>query len=110
MQASNISSALSGTQNRFSPEQLGILSSSALAYTIFELIIYSVVLYVTNVSTTLKTLDLLAISGYKFVVIVACVSISIIFKSTGYYLSFAYSCLTFGYFLVLISMHFLLTT
>lgn len=87
-------------QNRFSPEQLGIISSSALAYSLFELLVYSVILYVTNISTSLKTLDLLALSGYKFAIIVACISISVLFKRVGYYSALIYSGITLGFFLV----------
>lgn len=56
-----------GTQNRFSPEVLGILASSALAWTVVEIAIEMVTLYVINISTRLKTLDLLAYAGYKYV-------------------------------------------
>lgn len=100
IESKNCSLSLKGMQNRFSPEQLGIISSSALAYSIFELIIYSIVLYVTNISTSMKTLDLLAFSGYKFPVIVACISISIIFKRVGYYSTLIYSSFTLFFFLV----------
>lgn len=89
-----------GMQNRFSPEQLGIQASSALAYSIFELIIYSIILYVVNIKTNLKTLDLLAFAGYKFVIIVNCLLISTIFYGTGYYLALLYFSLTLGFFLV----------
>ena len=93
---------LPGMQNRFSPEQLGIQASSALAYSIFELIIYSITLYVTNIQTTLKTLDLLAYSGYKFVIIVSTILISILFYRVGYYVSLLYSSLSLCFFLVIL--------
>lgn len=87
-------------QNQFTPEQLGIISSSALAYSIFELIIYSITLYVANISTTLKTLDLLSFAGYKFAVIDVCILVSIVFKRLGYYSMFIYSSITLIFFLV----------
>lgn len=87
-------------QNRFTPEQLGILASSALAYSIFELIIYSLTLYITNIPTTLKTLDLLAYSGYKYAVIVTCILVMILFQRVGYYASLIYCSLSLGFFLV----------
>lgn len=89
-----------GMQNRFSPEQLGIISSSALAYSLFELIIYSITLYVANISTTLKTLDLLSFAGYKFAMIDVCILVSILFKRLGYYSMFLYSSITLTFFLV----------
>ena len=56
-----------GIQNRFSPEVLGILASQALAWTLVEIVFLMVVLYVINVRTNLKTLDMFAFTGYKFV-------------------------------------------
>lgn len=89
-----------GMQDRFSPEQLGIQASSALAYTIMELIVYSLTLYIGNIQTMLKTLDLFAFAGYKFVVINACLVVSILFRSSGYYMCLLYSSITLGFFLV----------
>ncbi|XP_055699857.1 protein YIF1B isoform X2 [Phlebotomus papatasi] len=89
-----------GMQDRFSPEQLGILASSALAYSLFELIIYSVTLYVANISTSLKTLDLLAFSGYKYSIINFCLLVSIIFSKSGYYVALAYSSFSLAFFLL----------
>lgn len=96
-----------GTQERFSPEQLGIQASSALAYNIFELIVYTVTLYVSNISTTLRTLDLLAFSGYKYAIVVAILGTSILFGSTGYYISLIYCGSTLAFFLVTILRVFL---
>ncbi|KOB68594.1 Protein YIF1B, partial [Operophtera brumata] len=45
---------------------IGMQASSALAYIIFEMVLYLVTLYITNTTTNLKTLDLLAYSGYKY--------------------------------------------
>lgn len=89
-----------GMQNRFSPEQLGILASSALAYSMLELIIYSITIYVANIPTKLKTLDLLAYSGYKFAIIVICILISIAFHRIGYYSALIYCSISLGVFLV----------
>ncbi|XP_055381259.1 protein YIF1B-B [Condylostylus longicornis] len=89
-----------GMQNRFTPEQLGIQASSALAYSIFEMIIYTITLYVANIPTNLKTLDLVAFSGYKFVIMVACVSVSILFYRSGYYIALIYTSLSLGFFLL----------
>uniref|UniRef100_A0A1L8D949 Protein YIF1 n=1 Tax=Nyssomyia neivai TaxID=330878 RepID=A0A1L8D949_9DIPT len=89
-----------GMQDRFSPEQLGILASSALAYSFFELIIYSVTLYVANISTSLKTLDLLAFSGYKYTTINFCILISILFRRSGYYAALAYCSFSLAFFLL----------
>jgi hypothetical protein len=89
-----------GMQERFTPEQLGIQASSALAYNIFELIIYTVTLYVTNIQTTLRTLDLVAFSGYKYASIVAILCSAILFKTTGYWIALFYCGATLAFFLV----------
>lgn len=89
-----------GFQNRFSPEQLGIQASSALAYSIFELVIYMLTLYIANISTTLKTLDLLALSGYKYASIVLILLCSICLKKIGYYLSWLYASASLAFFLL----------
>lgn len=56
-----------GFQNRFSPEQLGIQASSALAWAVAEVLVELITLYITNINTNLTTLDLVAYSGYKYV-------------------------------------------
>jgi protein transport protein YIF1 len=89
-----------GTQERFSPEQLGIQASSALAYNIFELIVYTITLYVSNISTSLRTLDLVAFSGYKYAIVVAILCASIMFGSTGYYIGLIYCGSSLAFFLV----------
>ncbi|CRL06987.1 CLUMA_CG020007, isoform A [Clunio marinus] len=93
-----------GTQERFSPEQLGIQASSALAYNIFELIVYTITLYVSNISTTLRTLDLLAFSGYKYAIVVAILCTSILFNQTGYYITLLYCGSSLAFFLFFIMM------
>ncbi|KAM7360697.1 yip1d-interacting factor 1 isoform 2-T2 [Cochliomyia hominivorax] len=89
-----------GLQKRFTPEKLSIEASSALASSIFELVVYSITLYVVNIKTSLKTLDLLAFSGYKFVTIVACLLVSTLFHGFGYYIALAYCSLSLGFFLL----------
>lgn len=91
---------ISGMQERFSPEQIGIQASSALAWCIVELLLYSCTLYVANIETSLRTLDLLAFSGYKFVGIIASILISLVANGTGYYASLAYTNLALAFYLV----------
>lgn len=55
-----------GTQNRFAPEVLGMLASSALAWTVVEILVALFTLYLTNIQTKLRTLDLIAYAGYKY--------------------------------------------
>ncbi|XP_065089917.1 protein YIF1B-A [Ochlerotatus camptorhynchus] len=89
-----------GFQNRFSPEQLGIQASSALAYSIFELVVYSLALYIANIPTTLKTLDLLALTGYKYASIVLILLSSIFLRKSGYYISWLYASASLAFFLL----------
>ncbi|XP_039452979.1 protein YIF1B isoform X3 [Culex pipiens pallens] len=89
-----------GFQNRFSPEQLGIQASSALAYSIFELVVYNLTLYIANIPTSLKTLDLLALSGYKYASIVSILLCSIFLRKAGYYLGWLYASAALAFFLL----------
>lgn len=89
-----------GFQNRFSPEQLGIQASSALAYSIFELVVYTLTLYIANIPTSLKTLDLLALSGYKYASIVSILLCSIFLRKAGYYIGWLYASAALAFFLL----------
>jgi hypothetical protein len=46
---------------------LSIQASTALAWTVFEIIVELITVYITNIQTNLKTLDLVAYAGYKYV-------------------------------------------
>ncbi len=52
---------------RFTPEELGIQASSALVWLVIEILAVMLTLYVMNIQTTLKSLDLIAFTGYKYV-------------------------------------------
>ena len=56
---------------RFTPEQLGITSSTALVWLIIEILLLLLIMYILNVTTDLKYLDLLAYCGYKYVGLVS---------------------------------------
>ncbi|XP_054259622.1 protein YIF1B isoform X1 [Macrosteles quadrilineatus] len=79
-----------GTQNRFAPEVLGVLASSALAWSVVEILVALVTLYITNIQTKLKTFDLIAYAGYKYVGIITAVLLSIVLNKTGYYIGLIY--------------------
>lgn len=89
-----------GFQNRFSPEQLGIQASGALAYSIFELVVYSLMLYIANIPTNLKTLDLLALTGYKYASIVLILLCSLGLRKSGYFISWLYASSSLAFFLL----------
>ncbi|XP_039589328.1 protein YIF1B-like isoform X1 [Passer montanus] len=56
-----------GTQNRFSPDSLGLVASSALAWLLLEVLSVLLSLYLVTVSTDLTPIDLVAFAGYKYV-------------------------------------------
>lgn len=89
-----------GTQDRFTPEQLGILSSSALAWGVIELLVHTITLYAMNLDTSLRTLDLLAYCGYKYVGINGAILLSLLFGRAGYYAILIYYSISLAFFLI----------
>ncbi|XP_013415404.1 protein YIF1B-A [Lingula anatina] len=89
-----------GIQNRFTPEQLGIQSSSALVWLIIEMLVIWLSLYITNVQSDIKYLDLVAFCGYKYVGMILSLVAGLIFHSGGYYFALLWSSLTLAFFLV----------
>ncbi|XP_032240413.1 protein YIF1A isoform X2 [Nematostella vectensis] len=89
-----------GTQNRFTPEQLGITASSALIWLFVEIMAILFSMYLCNVQSEIKTFDLLAFCGYKyFGMILSCLA-GLLFKSLGYYCVFIYTSITNAFFLI----------
>ncbi|XP_052275300.1 protein YIF1B-A-like isoform X2 [Dreissena polymorpha] len=62
-----VSGVVLGTQERFTPEHLGMQASTALVWLIIELVAVMLSLYIMNLTTDLKYMDILAYIGYKFV-------------------------------------------
>ncbi|ELU01098.1 hypothetical protein CAPTEDRAFT_149416 [Capitella teleta] len=89
-----------GTQNRFTPEHLGVTSSTALVWTILEIIILLIAMYVINVATDLKYLDLLAYCGYKYVGMLLALIGGLLFQSSGYYIVLLWTSISIAFFLV----------
>jgi hypothetical protein len=89
-----------GTQEKFTPEQLGITASSALAWGIIELLVHIITLYVLSLDTSLRYLDLLAYCSYKYVGINAGLLASLFFKRVGYYSVFCYYSMSLAFFLI----------
>lgn len=87
-------------QQRFTPEDLGKQSSTALAVLLLEIAVYSVVLYVTQIPSSLKTLDLVAYAGYKFVPMVSCIVVGILFNGFGYWLALFYCNAALAFFMM----------
>ncbi|XP_038046473.1 protein YIF1B-like isoform X1 [Patiria miniata] len=89
-----------GRQDKFSPEQLGIQASTALVWLIIEIVAVLLTLYIMNIHTALRKLDLVAFCGYKYVGMIVCVLASILFQSLGYYIALLYSSISIMFFLV----------
>jgi hypothetical protein len=89
-----------GTQSRFSPEHLGLTASTAIVWMIIELVVLLFTMYVLNVSTDLKYLDLLAYCGYKYVGMIVVLLGGLAFQSTGYYVTLLWMTLSIAFFLV----------
>ncbi|XP_014219170.1 protein YIF1B [Copidosoma floridanum] len=89
-----------GMQEKFTPETLGITASSALAWGIIELLIHITTLYVMNLDTSLRYLDLLAYCSYKYVGINTALLTSLVFAKLGYYSVLIYFSVSLGFFLL----------
>ncbi|XP_058799733.1 protein YIF1B-B [Phymastichus coffea] len=89
-----------GTQEKFTPEQLGIIASSALAWGLIELFLHIITLYIMNLETSLKYLDLLAYCSYKYVGMNAALLVSLLFKRMGFYTIFTYYSISLSFFLI----------
>lgn len=89
-----------GTQNRFDPEQFGMQASSGLVWLVIELAVIVLSLYIMNIRTQLRTLDLMAFCGYKYVGMILILLGGLCFKSVGYYIAFFYMAACIAFFLV----------
>ena len=89
-----------GTQDRFTPEQLGVVSSASLVWLVIEILAILFSMYVLQVSTDLKYLDLLAYCGYKYVGMLLILIGSMLFESSGYYITLLWCSITICFFLI----------
>ncbi|XP_077174571.1 protein YIF1B [Paroedura picta] len=89
-----------GTQNRFSPDLLGLQASSALAWLIVEVLAVLLSLYLVTVNTDLTTIDLVAFSGYKYVGMIVGLLAGLLFGKMGYFLLLSWCCLAIFVFMI----------
>uniref|UniRef100_A0A8D0B7B5 Protein YIF1 n=1 Tax=Salvator merianae TaxID=96440 RepID=A0A8D0B7B5_SALMN len=89
-----------GTQNRFSPDLLGLQASSALAWLIVEVLIVLLSLYLVTVNADLSAVDLVAFSGYKYVGMIVGLLAGLLFGKTGYYLLLSWCCVAIFVFMI----------
>merc|ERR1719495_273297 len=88
-----------GTQNRFTPEQLGMSASSALVWLVLELVVIITTLYMTGIAGNVRYLDLLALCGYKYVGMIIIAFSGLMFRLTGYYLALGWMSLSIAFFM-----------
>ncbi|KAK6038966.1 Hrf1 family protein [Cooperia oncophora] len=88
-----VSGFVLGTQGRFSPEMLGILTSNAFIWIIIENIIIFVSKYVMNISQSLSVWHSLAYSTYKFFGMIICLLMFMGGGKTFYYCTLVYTSL-----------------
>ncbi|XP_077995386.1 protein YIF1B-A-like isoform X2 [Glandiceps talaboti] len=89
-----------GTQNRFDPEQLGVQASSSLIWLIIEIGIILLTLYVMNIPSQIRYLDLIAFCGYKYVGMIIVLLAGLCFRSLGFYIALLYTATCIVFFLV----------
>ncbi|XP_028396071.1 protein YIF1B-A-like [Dendronephthya gigantea] len=89
-----------GTQDKFSPEQLGITATSAFLWSFVEVMAILFSFYICSVMAEIKALDLVAFCGYKYVGIILCLLAGLVFRSTEYYAVLVWMSLTTAFFLV----------
>ncbi|XP_015914047.1 protein YIF1B-A [Parasteatoda tepidariorum] len=89
-----------GSQNRFSPEQLGMQASSALGWSVLEIGVLFIALYLSSASSSIRMFDLIAFCSYKYVCMVAVLVSCIMFQTLGFYAAFGYLTLSLGFFLI----------
>ncbi|XP_059161058.1 protein YIF1B-B-like [Physella acuta] len=89
-----------GTQGRFTPEQLGAQASSALVWLIIEMVGFTLSLYILNLNTDLKYLDIIAYCGYKFVGMNCSLLAGVASNTTVYYFVLLWFCISLVFFLM----------
>ena len=89
-----------GLKDKFTPEQLGMLSSSALGCLTLEVVLMVVLFNIFNVKTWYSFMHYIAFCGYKFIPIIGAMLLGIFFKNIGYYSTIGYATLALGYYLM----------
>lgn len=95
-----VSGFVLGTQGRFTPEQLGFITTNALVYLIFENIVLMVTKYVMNISQALSFWHTLAYSSYKFFGMIVSLLAFLLGGKTAYYCALGYTSLAIVFFLL----------
>jgi len=89
-----------GTQDRFSPEQLGLISSSLLAWLFAENLLVMLTKYIISISNALCIWDVLSYTGYKYVGMIISLFAYAIGDHFVYYCVLGYTSLAAVFFLI----------
>uniref|UniRef100_A0A8C0TXE3 Protein YIF1 n=1 Tax=Cyanistes caeruleus TaxID=156563 RepID=A0A8C0TXE3_CYACU len=89
-----------GTQNRFSPDSLGLAASSALAWLLLEVLSELLALHLAPGASQLGPADVVALAGYKYVGMIAGLLSGLLLGSAGYHAALGWSCLSIFVFMV----------
>jgi len=89
-----------GKHGEFSPELLSVQASRVLAWELIVVAIEVLTMYIMNIQSSLRTLDLTAYSGYKYFGIISCIPIGLLLGETVFYLVLLYTSIAFAYFLL----------
>ncbi|NXM43765.1 YIF1B protein, partial [Gymnorhina tibicen] len=89
-----------GTQNRFSPDSLGLVASSALAWLLLEVLGVLLSLYLVTVATDLTPIDLVAFAGYKYVGMIVGLVAGLVLGKPGYFVALSWCCLSVFVFMI----------
>ncbi|GAU97312.1 hypothetical protein RvY_08632 [Ramazzottius varieornatus] len=92
------SGVLLGLSNKFTPEHLGAQASENLAWLIVEILAVLITFYITNISSNLRFLHLLAFTGYKYAGMVLCVVATMFMGRWGYRMAMLYASLSIVWF------------
>ncbi|KAJ3026181.1 UNVERIFIED_CONTAM: hypothetical protein HDU68_006098 [Siphonaria sp. JEL0065] len=87
------------TRKKFEPEVLGMTSSTALLIIAFEVLAFKLCCYLLNVTTEVPFFDLIAYCGYKFVPVLICLILNLVFPiPVVVYAILAYLIISYGFF------------
>uniref|UniRef100_A0A1I8ILJ6 Protein YIF1 n=2 Tax=Macrostomum lignano TaxID=282301 RepID=A0A1I8ILJ6_9PLAT len=89
-----------GIGNKFTPEQLGVLTSTALVWLLVEILALLLTFYIFNLNSRLRYLDLVAYAGYKYVGMIAIVLSGLLFSSLGFYIALLWFGAALAFFLI----------
>ena len=88
-----------GTQNKFAPEVIGVQASTAIGWTLLELVAVWLTLYIMNIGADLAVFDILAFTSYKYVGMILAIVASLIVPA-AYHAVLLYVSIAVMFFLV----------